>query len=72
VLGSAAAGLYPRLLPGLPGSSITALDIYNSASSPRSMTIALAVYLSGMAIVVAYLANLYRVWRGKVNGGYHA
>ena len=36
------------------------------------MTIALAVYLSGMAIVIVYLVNVYRVWRGKVTGGYHA
>lgn len=71
VLGSAAAGLYPRLLPGLPGSAIPALDIYNSASSTRSMTIALGVYLFGMAIVIVYLVNTYRVWRGKVSGGYH-
>jgi cytochrome bd ubiquinol oxidase subunit II len=70
-LASAAAGLYPRLLPGLPGSPVAALDIYNSASSTRSMTIALAVYLVGMAIVVLYLVNLYRVWKGKVAGGYH-
>jgi cytochrome bd ubiquinol oxidase subunit II len=74
VLGSAAAGLYPRLLPGLAGSAVPALDIYNSASSERSMTIALVIYLAGMAIVIAYLVNVYWVWRGKVrhDGGYHA
>jgi|WetSurMetagenome_2_1015567.scaffolds.fasta_scaffold43886_1 cytochrome bd ubiquinol oxidase subunit II len=72
VLGSVAAGLYPRLLPALAGSSVPALDIYNSASAERSMTVALAVYLAGMAIVIVYLANLYRVWKGKVRGGYHS
>jgi cytochrome d ubiquinol oxidase subunit II len=74
VLGAAAAGLYPRLLPNLAGSAGPALDIYNSASSGRSMTIALAIYLAGMAIVIAYLVNVYRVWRGKVGtgDGYHA
>ncbi len=74
VLGSAAAGLYPLLLPSLAGSAGPALDIYNSASSTRSMTIALAVYLTGMTIVLAYLVNVYRVWRGKVRAGegYHA
>jgi len=71
VLGSAAAGLYPRLLPGLPGAGVSALDIYNSASSTRSMTIALAVALFGMAIVIVYLVNVYRVWQGKVRTGYH-
>ncbi len=74
VLGSVAAGLYPRLLPGLAGSDVAALDIYNSASSARSMTLALVVYLGGMAVVVVYLGYVYRVWMGKVKpgGGYHA
>jgi cytochrome bd ubiquinol oxidase subunit II len=71
VLASAAAGLYPRLLPGLPGSPAPAIDIYSAASSPRSMTVALAVYLAGMAIVAVYSIGVYRVWRGKVRGGYH-
>jgi cytochrome bd ubiquinol oxidase subunit II len=73
VLGSAAAGLYPRLLPSLAGSTVPALDVYNSASSTRSMTVALGIYLAGMAIVVVYSINVYRVWRGKVGtgDGYH-
>jgi cytochrome d ubiquinol oxidase subunit II len=71
VLGSAAAGLYPRLLPGLAGSPVSALDIYNSASAPRSLAVALGVYLVAMTIVSVYLVNVYRVWRGKVDGGYH-
>jgi cytochrome d ubiquinol oxidase subunit II len=66
VLASAAAGLYPRLLPALAGSPHASLDIYNTASAPRSQAIALAVYLFGMAIVVVYMVNVYRVWRGKV------
>jgi cytochrome d ubiquinol oxidase subunit II len=72
VLGSAAAGLYPRLLPGLAGSPVSALDIYNSASAPHSMTVALGVYLVAMTIVAVYLVNVYRVWRGKARGGYHS
>jgi cytochrome bd ubiquinol oxidase subunit II len=66
VLGSAAAGLYPRLLPALAGSRHPSLDIYNTASAPRSQTIALGIYLFGMALVIAYLARIYRTWRGKV------
>jgi cytochrome bd ubiquinol oxidase subunit II len=74
VLGSTAAGLYPRLLPGLAGSAVPALDIYNSASAERSMTTALGVYLAGMAIVVVYVVTVYRVWKGKVRAGegYHS
>jgi cytochrome bd ubiquinol oxidase subunit II len=73
VLGSAAAGLYPRLLPSLSASASPALDIYNSASSSRSMTIALWIYLAGMAVVIVYSSNIYRVWKGKVGAGdgYH-
>ncbi len=65
-LASAAAGLYPRLLPALPGSAHPALDIYNSASAPSSQATALGIYLVGMAIVAVYMVNVYRVWRGRV------
>ena len=65
-LGSAAAGLYPRLLPALPGSAHAALDIYNTSSAPGSQAVALGVYLVGMAIVAVYMVNVYRVWRGRV------
>jgi cytochrome d ubiquinol oxidase subunit II len=66
VLASAAAGLYPRLLPNLAGSDGASLDIYNSASSARSLTLALGIYLAGMAVVIVYVVSVYRVWRGKV------
>lgn len=66
VLGSAAAGLYPNLLPAFAGSPHPSLDIYNSASPAHSQEIALVIYLVGMAIVLVYLVNLYRIWRGKV------
>ena len=69
VLGSAAAGLYPRLLPALAGSPHASLDIYNTASPPNSQQIALVIYLVGITIVAVYLVNLYRVWRGKVGHG---
>ncbi|HSK09738.1 MAG TPA: cytochrome d ubiquinol oxidase subunit II [Vicinamibacterales bacterium] len=65
-LASAAAGLYPRLLPALPGSAHPSLDIYNTASAPSSQAIALGIYLVGMAIVIVYMVNVYRVWRGRV------
>ncbi|HOC19240.1 MAG TPA: hypothetical protein PKK95_13280, partial [Vicinamibacterales bacterium] len=65
-LASAAAGLYPRLLPALPGSAHPDLDIYNTASAPGSQAIALGIYLVGMAIVAVYMVNVYRVWRGRL------
>jgi cytochrome d ubiquinol oxidase subunit II len=66
LLGSAAAGLFPRLLPTLYGSTFDGLDIYNAASPASSLRTALAIYLTGMAIVVIYMVNAYRVWGGKV------
>lgn len=64
LLGSAAAGLYPTLLPALPGSAHTGLDIYNASSPAGSLRVALGIYLVGMLIVGAYLIRIYRVWRG--------
>jgi cytochrome d ubiquinol oxidase subunit II len=71
-IGSVAAGLYPFLLPGRPGGTYPGLDIYNAASPERSLYIALGVYLFGMTLVLVYLVNIYRIWRGKVRSVYHA
>jgi cytochrome bd ubiquinol oxidase subunit II len=70
-LASAAAGLYPELLPARPGSAHPALDIYNAASPDGSLRTALAIYLFGMVLVVIYLANIFRIWKGKVTTVYH-
>lgn len=65
VLTSVAAGLFPRLLPALPGAAHPGLDIYNAASPANSMRIALGIYVFGMVLVIVYLVNVYRVWKGK-------
>jgi cytochrome d ubiquinol oxidase subunit II len=70
-LGSAAAGLYPRLLPGLPGSTLAALDIDNAAASAHGLWTALAVGVFGMALVAVYQATMFHVWRGKATDIYH-
>ncbi|HVO10275.1 MAG TPA: cytochrome d ubiquinol oxidase subunit II [Vicinamibacteria bacterium] len=67
VLGSVAAGIYPMLLPARPGSAHPGLDVFNSASPASSLRIAMDVYLFGMALVITYTVNVYRVWRGKVS-----
>jgi cytochrome d ubiquinol oxidase subunit II len=71
VVASVAAGLYPTLLPALPGSPHPGLDIYNAAAPEGSLRIALWIYLFGMSLVSVYLVNIYRVWRGKVAETYH-
>jgi cytochrome d ubiquinol oxidase subunit II len=71
ILGSVAAGLYPLLLPAGPGSAHPGLDIYNAASPGGSLRIALGIYLFGMALVITYMVNIYRIWGGKVTEVYH-
>jgi cytochrome d ubiquinol oxidase subunit II len=61
-LGSAAAGLYPVLLSARPASAHPALDIYNAAAPDGSLRIALAIYVTGMIIVLVYLRRIYAVW----------
>lgn len=70
-LGSAAAGLYPYLLPAWPGGPHPGLDVFNAASPEGSLRIALGIYLFGMVLVLIYLVNIYRIWRGKVGSVYH-
>jgi len=65
ILTSVAAGLFPKLLPSLPGGPHPGLDIYNAASPANSMRIALWIYVFGMALVILYLSNVYRVWKGR-------
>ena len=73
ILFSAAAGLFPRLLPSQYGSSGPSLDIYNTAAPAHSQRVALGIYVFGMVIVVIYLTRIYRVWKGKIESGesYH-
>ena len=66
ILGSAAVGLFPRLLPSPAGSGGVSLDIYNAAAPRESLRIALGICLVGMGIVVIYLTRIYRLWSGKV------
>ena len=68
VLASAAAGLYPRLLPTPDGARFLGLDIYNAAAPDASLRTALWLYGLGLALVSAYLVRSYRTWSGRVSG----
>ncbi|MDR1145454.1 MAG: cytochrome d ubiquinol oxidase subunit II [Verrucomicrobiales bacterium] len=60
-------GMFPNLviMPGaLPGA--LALDMYNAASSQRTLAIMLVITLIGMPLVLTYTVFIYRVFRGKV------
>ena len=60
-----AAGLFPYILLD-PVAVSHSLDIYNAASSQRTLGIMLVIALIGMPLVIAYTTIIYRVFRGKV------
>lgn len=66
LLGSAAAGLFPRMLPALGNHPQADLTIYNTAAAPHSLVVALIANIVGMAIVITYTVYIYRTWNGKV------
>ncbi len=64
MLGLAAIGMFPRLVP----SSIDlaySLTIYNASSTQRTLTVMLIIALIGMPLVIAYTFYIYRVFMGK-------
>ena len=63
------ATLYPHVMISSLGDQYS-LDIYNASSPANSMRTALAIYVFGMALVIVYLVNVYRVWKGK-SQSYH-
>lgn len=66
LLGSAAGGLFPRLLPALGNHPAADLTIYNAASGNHSLVAALVMNLIGMSGVLAYTLYIYKFWSGKV------
>jgi len=70
LLGSAAAGLFPRLLPALGIHPADDLTIFNAASDSHSLVAALVMNLVGMTVVLAYTLSIYKVWSGKVGMGH--
>ncbi len=60
----AAVALYPNVLPASedPRDSLT---IYNAASSPESLRLALYWWIPGIAVAIAYFVLVYRMFRGK-------
>jgi cytochrome d ubiquinol oxidase subunit II len=65
MMGLAAAGLFPRLLPSRT-DPLASLTIYNSASSQRTLTAMLVIALVGMPLVIGYTFCIYRAFRGPV------
>ena len=70
LLGSAAAGLFPRLLPALGNNPAADLTIYNAASANHGLVAALIMNLVGMSAVLAYTFYVYKVWSGRVRAAH--
>ncbi len=67
LLGSAAAALFPTLVPAL-GHQAWNLTVANSSSTPYSQLAMLIIALIGLPFVVAYTIWIHRIFAGKVKG----
>lgn len=66
LLGSAAAGMFPRMLPALGNHPELDLTAVNTAASTHGLQVALVANVIGMTCVIAYMTYIYRTWSGKV------
>jgi len=64
MLGLAAIGLFPRLVPSSVDLAYS-LTVYNASSTDRTLTVMLIIALIGMPLVIAYTFYIYRVFMGK-------
>ncbi len=58
-------GIYPDMLYSNPVAGNT-LDIYNAASSQKTLKIMLTIALIGMPFVIMYTSTIFWIFRGKV------
>jgi cytochrome d ubiquinol oxidase subunit II len=57
--------MYPNLVYSLPNPE-NSLNIYNAASSSKTLGIMLIIACIGMPLVIAYTVSIYWIFRGKV------
>jgi cytochrome d ubiquinol oxidase subunit II len=57
--------MYPNLVLSNTGEAYS-LNIYNSASSPKTLGIMLVIAAIGVPAVLAYTMSIYWIFRGKV------
>jgi cytochrome bd ubiquinol oxidase subunit II len=60
-----AIGIFPNIVLSSPNIE-NSLNIYNAASSQKTLGIMLIMALIGMPFVIAYTAIIYKVYKGKV------
>ena len=60
-----ALNIFPNLVFSQPDPE-NSLNIYNAASSPKTLGIMLVIACIGLPVVLAYTASIYWIFRGKV------
>ena len=65
VIGVAAAGLFPNMVPSTLDTAFN-LTVMNASSSQRTLTVMLVLALIGVPIVLVYTTWIYRAFRGKI------
>jgi cytochrome bd ubiquinol oxidase subunit II len=65
MLGSAAVGLYPNVLPSNSDPALS-LTIYNSAAAPYGLHIGFFWFVPGMLLTTGYFVYTYRNFAGKL------
>ena len=60
-----ALNVFPNLVCSLPDPG-NSLNIYNAASSPKTLGIMLVIACIGLPVVLAYTVSIYWIFRGKV------
>jgi cytochrome d ubiquinol oxidase subunit II len=58
-------GMYPNLIYSSPNPE-NSLNLYNAASSPKTLRIMAIIAFIGMPLVLSYTVSIYWVFRGKV------
>ena len=64
-------GMFPHLILSNP-DAMNSLNIYNAASSPKTLKIMLIIAILGMPMVLAYTTSIYWIFRGKVKLDNHS
>jgi cytochrome d ubiquinol oxidase subunit II len=65
MLGGAAFGLYPDVLPATMNQP-NSLTIYNTATGQHGLMVGLVWWSIGMVIAIGYFTFIYRMFKGKV------
>jgi len=66
-----ALNIFPNLVYSLPNPE-NSLNIYNAASSQKTLGIMLVIAAIGVPVVIAYTICIYWIFRGKVKVGRHS